>query len=127
MGPMLVAQDLSQNLMPGMVITGLYRLQNSPYFYFDSNDAVYTDILAVQYNFDCIAVVADLGGRILPMLLLFYGDVPVVTEIHNRFKWNGKMADETLVALAGQTEVRYDKGHLMPVGGKISFSGLSMS
>ena len=89
---MLVAQEFCDNHMKEFLMTGLYRLQSASdeprYSYEEDNSIVTPDILAVQCIFNTTAVIADLGGRTLPILLVIDGREPVFTEISKTFPWH---------------------------------------
>ncbi len=103
MSPMLVAQEFCDNHMKEFLITGLYRLQSSSdeprYSYIEDNQIVTPDILAVQCIFNTTAVIADLGGRTLPILLVIDGREPVFTEISKTFHWHESLPPEKLISL----------------------------
>lgn len=85
LSPLAVAEEFCFNNMPKELrITGLYRLVGCDDFkrYEDGNECS-TDILAVQLNFGVHSIIADLGGRTLPILLVMEGKEAVFTEAYN--------------------------------------------
>lgn len=84
MSPMLVADEFCTKSFPsGIRITGLYRLAGCEHFKrYEDGMELSTDILAIQLNFDAHCVIADLGGRTLPILLVMDREAPVFTEIY---------------------------------------------
>lgn len=84
MSPMLVADEFcNKNFPKGIRITGLYRLVGCEDFKrYEDGMGLTTDILAIQLNFDTHCVIADLGGRTLPILLVMDRETPVFTEIY---------------------------------------------
>ena len=112
---MVVAEEFCYNNVPSELrITGLYRLVGCPDFKrYEGDGECSTDILAVQLDFGVHSVIADLGGRTLPILLVIDGKEPVFTEVYNNTtRFISKPDNESLIKAVTEIDAEQN-GELM--------------
>lgn len=121
MSPMLVADEFcSKNLPSVLQITGLYRLAGCEHFKrYEDGMELTTDILAVQLNFDTHCVIADLGGRTLPILLVIDYSAPLFTEIYETTtRFISKPDNESLIRAVMDIDIKQNRQLMLATLGK---------
>lgn len=99
---MLGAQEFVRHQYGGKLqLTQLYRVWfDDPQIFNTWEDAdihpVSPDILAIEFNFKYVAVVADFGDMIMSVMLDFRDKDPRLSQSYLQYKWIKKATEEEL-------------------------------
>ena len=115
MSPMLGAQEFVKNMFDknNLHITQLYRVfWEDPKICttWDGADIypVMADVLAIELNFKYVAVIADLGDKIIPVILDFRDGDPQISKSYLQFKWIKKANEEELQEICNAVATQFN-------------------
>jgi hypothetical protein len=115
MSPFLAAQDFVKQVFDKKFrMTQLYRVCfDDPEMCTTWKDAdvnpVHPDILAVELNFRYIALFADFGVRLIPILLDFRDGDPKVSGQYESFEWIKKASLEELNEVCNEVAAKFEE------------------
>lgn len=114
MSPMLGAQEFVRQQYEGKLqLTQLYRVWfDDPEICTTWEDAdihpVSPDILAMELNFKYVAVVADFGTMIMPVMLDFRDKDPRMSNSYLQYEWIKKATEEELKEICDAVAIQFD-------------------